>query len=175
MASETANQASSKMIKLAIHKGADAELEVGGLLFRACRREIEAIDGGVTLQVYGPVAGEEEEKELLRFDCFRKSPHYHAPGEAQQETKIDPAEHGDGSEWVYAELSGNLRSLLEQGGFDALAAEFNPVAFEALPDALRSLVGGLAEPSETSHFELDPAVLDPAAAAFLGVEPADAG
>ena len=106
-------------MKLTIHKGKDSEIEIGGLRFRACRRELEGIDGGVTLQVLTPPGA--DETELLRFDCFRNSPHYHAPGENRQETKIDAAAFGDGREWAYQQLSQNLPALLEQTGLRHVA------------------------------------------------------
>ena len=143
--------------KLAIHKGKDAEIEIGGLRFRACRREIGEIDGGVTLQVLGPVG--DEETELLRFDCFRKAPHYHAPGENTQETKIDPVAFGDGCDWVYEQLSQNLRALLEQGGFSQLPERLDLQALAEATPRLSALVDSLAEPTETSYFDVDPALL----------------
>ena len=63
---------------LNIHKGEDREVEVSGLRVRVCRREIEKVDGGHTLTVWNP-DGDGEDTELLRFDCFRERPHYHAP------------------------------------------------------------------------------------------------
>lgn len=145
------------MRKLAIHKGKDAELELGGLRFRACRREVDDIDGGVTLQVFGPIG--DEETELLRFDCFRKSPHYHAPGENLKETRIDPARFGDGRDWVYEQLSASPRTLLEQGGFGALIDRLDLEGLAKAAPKLRSLVDALPEPTETSYFEVDPAAL----------------
>lgn len=149
----------AEKINLAIHKGEDAEIELGGLRFRACRREIDEVDGGVTLQVMGPVGA--EETELLRFDCFRKAPHYHAPGENPKETKIDAKEFGDGRDWVYEQLSKNPGRLLAEAGFESLPSS-PPVDLEALSELgprLRTLVKGLPEPSETSYFEIDAALL----------------
>ena len=34
-----------------------------------------SVDEGLTIHVFGPVEGEEQ--EILRFDCFRNHPHYH--------------------------------------------------------------------------------------------------
>jgi len=65
--------------RLEIRKGADSALDLAGLRFVACRREIEGIDGGVTLYLRATVEG--EECDLLRFDFFRKKPHYHVPAE----------------------------------------------------------------------------------------------
>ena len=145
-------------MKLAIHKGADAELELGGLRFRACRREIDDIDGGVTLLVLGPI-GADDSEELLRFDCFRKRPHYHAPAENRAETKIDPVDHGDGREWVFAQLATNSQGLLEEAGRASLSPEVDADALVDLAPRLRALVETLAEPTETTYFDIDPAIL----------------
>jgi hypothetical protein len=147
----------AETVKLAIHKGAEAEVEIGGLRFRACRREVGDFDGGITLQVFDANAA--AEPELLRFDCFRKSPHYHAPAENPAETKIDPGTHRDGAEWAIDQLSNNTRALLEQGGFGEVADDLDEsVLREAVP-RLQSLFASLPEPTDTSYFEVDPALI----------------
>ncbi len=78
---------SKEMVRLAIHKGEDAELCVGGLRFVACRREVGELDGGISLYVSSDVPG--DDRQLLRFDFFRTKPHYHAPAANQAETKIE--------------------------------------------------------------------------------------
>ena len=156
------------MAKLAIHKGRDGELRLGGLRFEACRREIEGIDGGVTLRVFFSGGSESRAEspeagapiELLRFDCFRKAPHYHAPGENQKETKIDGARFGDGRTWVFEQLSSNWQALLDEGGFDSLVPAMSGDAFAELPARLEALFDGLEEPSETSYFEIEASVLE---------------
>lgn len=147
----------AEMTKLVIQKGVDRELQAAGLRFRACRREIETIDGGVTLQVFGPIGA--DEAELLRFDCFRNRPHYHAPGENQKETTIDSVVPAEASEWVFEQLSKKLAPLLVQGGFEKLAEQLDRDALEGLTPRLRTLFDSLPEPTETSYFEIDSARL----------------
>lgn len=155
-----------RMAQLPIHKGRDAELRLGGLRFEACRREIEGIDGGVTMRVFfggagdGTAADGTVPAELLRFDCFRKAPHYHAPGENQKETKIDGARFGDGRAWVFEQLATNWQTLLAEGGFEALAPEIDAAALADLPSRLDALFGDLEEPTETSFFEIEASVLE---------------
>ena len=80
-------------VTLEIWKGPDAELALGGLKLVACRREIDTIDGGVTLYVWSaPQDGAAQ--ELLRMDLFRERPHYHAPAENEKETRIDAGDAG---------------------------------------------------------------------------------
>ena len=78
----------AEMTTLEIWKGPDAELRVGGLRLVACRREVDTIDGGVTLCVWNDLGGRAS-RELLRLDLFRNRPHYHAPADRQEETRID--------------------------------------------------------------------------------------
>src|ERR1700676_4313782 len=64
------------------------EFEFGGLRFNVAFRG----EAGATLRVDGRVNG--EWKELLRFDDFVDTPHYHAPADAAQ-INVDRAAHGD--------------------------------------------------------------------------------
>ena len=48
--------------------------QVGGVDLHVDNRSITG-DGGPSVRVYGDVDG--EAVQLLRFDCFRKDPHYH--------------------------------------------------------------------------------------------------
>ena len=143
----------AKVTRLAIHKGKDAELSIGGIDVRACRREIEGIDGGVTLQVFAAVGG--ETSELVRFDCFRERPHYHAPGENAEETAIDKDAVGNVRSWIEAQLTGNLAALLEQAGHAELKSDLDFAAIAKAAPRLTALLDALPEPSETSYFELD--------------------
>ena len=143
--------------QLAIHKGADGELELGGLRFVACRREIEGIDGGVTLIARAAVDG--EERDLVRFDFFRKRPHYHVPAENASERSIDGERLGDGLDWGIAEIAARMPALVEEAGFAEVAAGLDAEELAARAGEIRTLVGGLAEPSETTHVDVDPKVV----------------
>jgi hypothetical protein len=147
----------SGIVTLEIWKGPDAELRVGGLRLVACRREVDAIDGGVTLTVWDdPEAG--EPRELLRMDLFRKRPHYHAPAGRREETRI---EAGDGGSlaWGVAALTTRAGALLVEGGFAAVAAELDTDALRDAGVAIRALLDELAEPNERSTFEVPAALL----------------
>ena len=48
--------------------------DVGGVELHVDKRNFGS-DGGPSVRVYGEVDG--ENVQLLRFDCFRKDPHYH--------------------------------------------------------------------------------------------------
>ncbi|MEM7413333.1 MAG: hypothetical protein AAF430_24090 [Myxococcota bacterium] len=144
---------------LAIHKGPDAEFTAGGLRFVACRREIADIDGGISLYVWtAPAAGESQ--ELLRFDLFRNRPHYHAPAENQQETKIDPASHADVAEWGVDALTQHPATYVRQAGYDDVAASLDAAALSNATAGLRQLFDDLTEPDEVSYFEIDAKILE---------------
>lgn len=147
----------SETVTLEIWKGPDAELRVGGLRLVACRREVDTIDGGVTLTVWDdPETG--EPRELLRLDLFRKRPHYHAPAEKREETRIE-ADAGASLAWGVQALTTRAAELLAEGGFAALAAELDADALRDAGGAIRALLDGLAEPDERSTFDVPAALL----------------
>jgi len=166
---ESADARKPERAWLTIHKGVDGLLELGGLCFVACRREIEGVDGGVTLIVRegldaaGAHAADaaDGQRDLLRFDFFRKRPHFHVPAENQAERLIDVERHRDGLEWGVEQIATDVQALVREAGFEDVAARIDEAALaaEARP-ALRGLVAGIAEPTETSRFEVDPKLLE---------------
>jgi len=149
---------SEEMVRLAIHKGVDAELRVGGLRFVACRRELGELDGGISLYVSSDVPG--DDRELLRFDFFRTSPHYHAPAENRADTKIEVAGIDESAAWGIDALTTRAPELLRQGGFDELADKLDAGTLGSAGAGLRALFAGLAEPTEVSHFDVPKSVID---------------
>lgn len=148
----------AEMTTLEIWKGPDAELRVGGLRLVACRREVDTIDGGVTLCVWNDLGGRAS-RELLRLDLFRNRPHYHAPADRQKETRIDAGSDGSLA-WGVEALTSRARALLAEGGFEAIAAELDAEALAGAGPELRALLDGLGEPSERSTFEVPTAMLE---------------
>ena len=138
------------MTQLEIRKGADARLDVGGLGFVACRREVDVIDGGITLYVHSALPG--DERELLRFDLFRNRPHYHAPAANAKETEIDATV--DVTEWGIEHLTRRAAELVREGGFDELLPRLDLESIRKSAPALRQLLAGLAEPTEISTFPI---------------------
>jgi hypothetical protein len=147
----------SETVTLEIWKGPDAELRVGGLRLVACRREVDTIDGGATLTVWDdPQAG--ASRELLRMDLFRKRPHYHAPAEKREETRIEAGQDGSLA-WGVEALTTRAGALLAEAGFAAVAAELDMDALRDAGVAIRELLEELAEPDERSTFEVPAALL----------------
>ena len=148
---------SEAMTMLEIRKGADAELAVGGLRFVACRREVDVIDGGITLYVRS--AQPSDERELLRFDLFRTRPHYHAPASNAQETEIDATGAAPVMEWGIEQLTRRAGEFVAEAGFGDLAERLDLRSIEQAGPALRQLFAGLHEPTEISTFPIPSARL----------------
>lgn len=153
----TAENQSSEMVKLEIVKGTDAELCVGGLRLKACRREVGTIDGGVTLYVYSDLSG--DDREYLRIDLFRKRPHYHAPADNQAETKIEAVGDADARAWGIDAMTTRAPELVAQAGFDEVVAQLDRDALAKAGPAIHDLFEGLAEPTEVSYFDVPKSLL----------------
>lgn len=147
-----------EMVQLEIRKGPDAEIEVGGLRFVACRREVGNIDGGITLYVWGSPAETGDQVELLRFDFFRDRPHYHAPAEKKEECAIDAAKGGSVA-WGIQALTTRAPELALQAGFGSIGEALDVDALASAGPAIQSLFDSLEEPNEISYFEIPASVL----------------
>ena len=101
-------------------------VEMGGLRFVVMNRNLGE-DGGPTIEVYGDVDG--KSTQVLRFDCFRKAPHYHAPPGERSQLELDPAEVGDGLEWSLAQIRDHLPEMLTMAGFMKLSGDVDRQAF----------------------------------------------
>ena len=76
-------------------------------------------DEGLSICVYGPVEG--IQKELLRFDCFKQSPHFHTA--VHDHNTIRPISEPDPVAWALEELGSKFKALVSQAGGDELSAE----------------------------------------------------
>ena len=89
-------------------------------------------DEGVAIHVFGP--GNRGLIEYLRFDLFRKGPHYHyIVMDDTVKTKpiyIDKAVEGDPLQWVLEGLRTRLRPMLERAGATELADLVDPAQVE---------------------------------------------
>src|ERR1700680_3112134 len=104
----------------------ETELDFGGLNFAVSFRG----NAGATLRLSGPVGG--AQKELLRFDDFVESPHYHVPADGPA-TMFDRTTLGDPLDWFVSQISDHLAELLTAAGFS-----------EVLPDVDIGAVGANA-------------------------------
>ncbi|MBJ40235.1 MAG: hypothetical protein CMD83_17540 [Gammaproteobacteria bacterium] len=88
------------------------ERDVGDYRLALVSRDVGA-DGGPTVHVFGPVAGARE--EILRFDCFRKAPHYHL-AISYADNPVVAIESEDPLGWTLAELGRHFPDFLERAG-----------------------------------------------------------
>lgn len=93
----------------------------GDLSFAVEYRHVGA-EEGPSVHVFGEVDGAEE--EILRFDCFDKTPHYHYGFSYidQPQVLIDRAAIGDPLEWVCSRIGTRLPAMLEKAEAGHLAA-----------------------------------------------------
>lgn len=99
------------------HRTTDAGpsvLEFGGLRFEVSFREV-----GATLRVDGKV--DDRWTELLRFDDFVDSPHYHAPASGDS-IPFDRAADGEPLAWYVSQIRDHLPEWLEKSGFSGVLA-----------------------------------------------------
>ena len=96
-------------------------LTAGDLAFAVAYRHAGS-EQGPAVHVFGPVNGADE--EILRFDCFDRTPHYHYGFSYldQPMVHIDTAAVGDPLEWVCRCISSRLPALLEKAQASHLAA-----------------------------------------------------
>jgi len=88
-------------------------VECGGLQFEATFRA----PAGATLRVLGEVDG--QLTELLRFDDFIDSPHYHVPASGPA-TLFDQARFGEPLAWFVSQLRDHLSDLLTEAGYEQI-------------------------------------------------------
>jgi hypothetical protein len=144
-----------------------AIVSLGGLEFEVSAREIVDIpklpdDGGITIGVYAQDGS--ERAQVLRFDCFRRGPHYHMPPSAPGQLELDAAQVGDGLEWTYGCIRSELPAMIEQAGFVEVAKRVDAAALREgwtrVRDAAQRCAG---QPLDFKEY--DPAVMAQAQAA----------
>ena len=85
-------------------------------------------DEGLTFDI--TVAGAEEAgKRILRFDCFKKVPHYHV-GPSGKYPVRNMKDEGieDPVQWSLAQLKTRLAAMVKEAGYDDIAARIDQKA-----------------------------------------------
>ena len=72
-------------------------------------------DEGLAIRVTGP--SDDGERELLRYDCFKKKPHYHVGVFA--ENNITKISVNDPVVWSFNEISKHFERLIQAAGGEA--------------------------------------------------------
>ena len=90
---------------------------------------------------------------MLRFDCFRKDPHYHVPASALEPRHLDAGEIGDPLEWAYAQVRQHLPDLIREAGYAKLAESVDAQALRTGWEELRQAIASAPAPTKTITLE----------------------
>ena len=116
-------------------------MDKGSLVFNAgpvdITLEYRALmpDQGLCVQVFGKV--DDNDVEILRFDCFDQLPHYHyGPANNNIRLNMDKTTVGNPFGWTMDNLRTKLPTMIKRSGYDALAAavEAEPVSVATLDE-----------------------------------------
>jgi hypothetical protein len=122
---------------------------VGGLRFNVRYRNTNT-DRGPSLRIYGDVEG--KAVQLLRFDCFERTPHFHYDPEGKNnQLRMDKTRVSDPIAWTMDYLRGNIASLVRIAGYGALADQLDegeltaalPTVEKAMRDSIPATRPGL--------------------------------
>ena len=112
--------------------------QVGGVELHVDNRNFGS-DGGPSVRVYGAVDG--ENVQLLRFDCFRKDPHYHYdPSGKNDQRHLDKASVPDSVAWTIEQLGKNLAEMIQTAGYATVAEGVDQTAVTQVLSEVESLM-----------------------------------
>ena len=101
---------------------------------------------GVSIRVHAEVDG--QSKQLLRFDCFDLSPHYHyGPEDENEIVKLDPITAGNPIGWSVQQLANHLPEMIRRAGCEPVAAQLEAGAADDQLEACLSEVESVARDS----------------------------
>ncbi|MCC6443712.1 MAG: hypothetical protein IT210_09695 [Armatimonadetes bacterium] len=114
-------------------------VEAEGLKFTISYRRFGG-DQGPAICVWGDVGG--KPVQLLRFDCFDKSPHYHYdPDGADDHRNLDKQKVADPVEWSLNEISRNLPEMVAEAGQREIASKIDRQTVAAAVPKIRAALG----------------------------------
>ena len=93
-------------------------------------------DQGLCVQVYAEIDG--KDTEILRFDCFDQTPHYHyGPENHNVRLNMDKTTAGNALGWTLGNIRDRLPTMIRRAGYDSLAdaVEANPPSAATLDKA----------------------------------------
>ena len=121
----------------------DKVIEAGGLEFRIAYRRFGG-DRGPAIHVFGDVDG--RPVQVLRFDCFEKTPHYHYdPSGMDGYHLLDRAVVPDVVAWSLVQIRDNIAAMVKTAGYPGLAEKIDRNAIAEKIDALRQAVEEVEE------------------------------
>ena len=135
-------------------------IEAGPVSFgMSYRREIMN-DQGLCLQVYSEIDG--KDTEILRFDCFDQTPHYHyGPENHNIRLNMDKTTAGNPLGWTLDNIRHRLPTMVLRAGYDDLAAklEANPIS-KAKLDTVEATARELSSNERRTVHHMMPEMLD---------------
>jgi len=118
------------VVQVYMYKGRtkDQQLSInaGGVRIEIAYR-YRGSDAGLSFEVYG--GKENEALEVLRFDCFKKRPHFHSIGPTRNKLeRIDKKAAPDPVRWTLSRIKSDLSSMIWKAGHRKLAKEIDQTA-----------------------------------------------
>lgn len=114
--------------------------DVGGVELHVDQRNFGS-DGGPSVRVYGEADG--ENIQMLRFDCFRKDPHYHYdPSGKNDQRSLDKTSVPDSVAWTIEQLGQNLVEMIHTAGYGSVAEQVDQAAVVQVLPEVESLMRG---------------------------------
>ena len=112
--------------------------DVGGVELHVDQRNFGS-DGGPSVRVYGEA--DSENIQLLRFDCFRKDPHYHYdPSGKNDQRSLDKTSVPDSVAWTIKQLGHNLVEMIHTAGYASVAEQVDQAAVAQVLPEVESLM-----------------------------------
>ncbi|MBI3326705.1 MAG: hypothetical protein HYZ81_08390 [Nitrospinae bacterium] len=120
-------------------------IPAGALTFGMEYRHLQN-DQGICIHVFRTADGQQD--EVLRFDCFERTPHYHYAWSANdQYVPLDSTADGDPLQWTLERLRTRLPAMLIRAGAPDLARTLDQRDI----DAALPKIAGWAETLQTQE------------------------
>ena len=135
-------------------------IEAGPVSFAMNYRKEIMTDQGLCLQVYSEIEG--KDTEILRFDCFDQTPHYHyGPENHNIRLNMDKTTAGNPLGWTLDNIRHRLPAMIQRAGYDELAAklEDNPIS-KAKLDTVEATARELSNNERRTVHHLMPQMLE---------------
>ncbi len=138
-----------------IGAGEPIEVAAGDLQLRVLKRTVDT-DGGVSIEICGPVEGESQ--QLIRFDLFREDPHYHVPSSEPKPIRLEGKSAEEALDFALGCIRERLPELLEQAGYPQLEGAASPEQRVEAAQRVAEAVRAAPEPTEVQRIEITPEV-----------------
>ena len=122
----TAREMATNQRRTVTHNRGEVIIEAGAIRFGLEYRNLPSLGAkGQAIHVLGDVAG--QEIEILAFDCFDRSPHYHyGPRNKDERIFWDTTVVPDTLRWTLDQFKdGKLVSMIQRAGYPGIVAELD--------------------------------------------------